>query len=366
MTRHLSPAYSPSSLRYLAASDFDLIVGGAGKQDIALAGDAYLPGGGGSLSTDIVNEVVTAPPMTAGAADGAGFTWPDAQPDTVEQAPAADADALVDGEGPPHMCGTMPPVGDGELAVGDDWADTLDPGLGVETAPATDLGVESIMPYEVTEQPTDLDIGLTGEAGDDPYVCGTVPTGGMDAGALGDDWAQTLDGDVGAPMTLDGLDDIMPYEVTEQPVDGGPIAAIGEDEGCGDDDDRGGCGDDDDRGDACNAGAGDGGGGGCGDGNGGGDGGGCGDEPGDLSWTSSAQGDESIQPYIVTEMPAVAIPSIPSMASASTGPVAAAPSIVVWAFGQGTAGSAFNAVGTASAVVQDIWNSFSHGAAFRR
>ena len=43
MPRHPSPAISPRSLRTLAASDFDLVVGGAGRPE-TLAADPYLPG----------------------------------------------------------------------------------------------------------------------------------------------------------------------------------------------------------------------------------------------------------------------------------------------------------------------------------
>ncbi len=143
MPRHHAPA--SSSFRYLAASDLDLIVGGAGKQD-TLAADPYLPGGsvgGGDAGIE--------PAVTAGAADGPGFTWPADMQDPLEVAPADEA---------PHMCGTTIPDapaggdvpaddwvsaagwGDGDLAGGDvaggdvaggaSWASTIDSSAGWE------------------------------------------------------------------------------------------------------------------------------------------------------------------------------------------------------------------------------------------
>lgn len=291
MPRHTSPATSSRAPLYLAASDFDLIVGGAGRPE-TLAADPYLPGGhvSGGGGADLVPVEATAvgaadgpgftwpddvqadtvdgsldggtdpfavaPPMSEGAADGAGFTWPaDAQLDT-----ALDEGAPDDG-GAPHMCGTMPPEvpddggapGDGwsnelddgggyDPADGDSWSDSIDPSQGWTEPPMTLDGLDDIQPFEATEAAST--IGMVDGVGDRSHA-----------------WS-----------------DVVLDEVVATPYDDGPAQALGDDDGdgaCGGDD---GDGDDGAEGMGCHAGGGGGDGGGNGDGSGGHHGGGCGDD----------------------------------------------------------------------------------------
>ena len=126
MPRPSSPA-SPS-LRYLAASDFELIVGGAGKHDLPQTnGNPLDPSAGFAAGGDSA----VAPPVSSGAADGPGFTWPADMPDQ-----------LIDG-------------GDADSAQ--DWDNS--------GAPMTLDGVDSITPYQVSSLPDQVAIDAAAGGG---------------------------------------------------------------------------------------------------------------------------------------------------------------------------------------------------------
>ena len=195
MPRHSSPA-SPS-IRYLAASDFELIVGGAGKHDLP---ETNLSPFGPSAGFAAGGDSAVAPPMSAGAADGPGFTWP---ADTVQAADHA-----------------LPA---GSFAVGPPSAGAAD-------------GAGFTWPADMQDQLIDGgDVGVDGV----PHMGGTiVPDGPPDADSSGDDgaggdWVDSAqDWDhAGAPMTLDGLDSVTPYEVSSLPDEVASDAAMADDVG---------------------------------------------------------------------------------------------------------------------------------------
>ncbi|HVV84539.1 MAG TPA: hypothetical protein VHE35_15830 [Kofleriaceae bacterium] len=245
MPRHHAPANSPAnpSLRYLAASDFDLVVGGAGRPDV-LHADHYLPGGG----ADQVS-IKTAPPISTHAADGPGFTWGNA---------AAPDPTAVHGDVP----------GGGHLTEGS-WEGTLGGAWDHAGTPAASDGLHDVQMFDAHARPADS--------------------------AMTDDVGQV------------DLHDIMPYEATQLPTDAGPVDVQDTGDGghChggdgqGHHDGGGGghhCGDGGGDGGGAGGGAGDAGlhhchdGGGAGDGTGHGDGSGAGDGHVEVATTAGSYG----------------------------------------------------------------------------
>lgn len=354
MTRH--PSFH-SPLRILAASELELIVGGAGKQD-TLSAAPFLPGGGGFdhvaigppaagaadgpgftwPSEPVLSSVngahdglladdttAVAPPLDARAADGAGFTWPAGWQDTLEDRgdDAADSGAAPDAS-------IVTGSGAWDPAGVDAWADAFDPHQYVSD-PGAALG--SILPYQATEAASAA--GLTDDGGGDgeggpPHLCGTmVPTGDASADPAGGDWADSFD-----PLTYgDGVESIVPYQVEALPVEGDVVVeALGDDDG-------GGC---------HGGGHGDGDGGGQGDGSGRGDGGGCHDDGGCHDGDDAlgrADGVGALGPHEVLE--ASAIPAMPIQSQYD------------WAFTPG------NLVSIGGGVAASVWSQFAAGA-FRR